>query len=206
MLPYDIWEETPPRKEREFSIDPGLADENTPSQERETPIIPVGQKSVQLVSPSVGPSKRPRIKESPSTFEVKSKELPQISFNINTLANRLPTQEEREASEKRAALTQQNISLNLTNAMSQMITSNQANELATKQSIALAEMNVKLRLARSNLIMELLRGGMDPQAAEAFALRQLPDVEPSQSLQLYEVPDVQPSQPSQSGSQPRSAS
>ncbi|KAH9823951.1 hypothetical protein DFH28DRAFT_1047832 [Melampsora americana] len=197
--PNDVWEATPPREERELSIDPGLWDENTSSQERGTPGIPATKKSARVVTPSIGPSKRPRIKESPSTFEVKSKESPQQSLLFNNLANCLPTKEEREASEIRAALTQQNISLNVTAAMSQMITSTRANELATKQSIALAEMNVKLRLARSNLTLELLRGGMDPHDAEAFALRQLPDVEVPHLSQSQQ--DVQPSPPLQSGSQ-----
>ncbi|KAH9808412.1 hypothetical protein DFH28DRAFT_1069837 [Melampsora americana] len=202
-FPNEVWDATPPREERECSIDPGLWDENTSSQERGTPSIPATKKSARVVTPSIGPSKRPRIKESPSTFEVKSKESPQTSFNINNLASCLPTKEEREASEIRAALTQQNISLNVTAAMSQMITSTRANELATKQSIALAEMNVKLRLARSNLTLELLRGGMDPQSAEAFALRQLPDVEVSHIAQTQPVADVQPSASLQSGSQPQ---
>ncbi|KAH9809479.1 hypothetical protein DFH28DRAFT_933777 [Melampsora americana] len=43
--PNDVWEATPPRKERECLIDPGLWDENTSPQERGTPGIPATKKS-----------------------------------------------------------------------------------------------------------------------------------------------------------------
>ncbi|KAH9813471.1 hypothetical protein DFH28DRAFT_896420 [Melampsora americana] len=153
-------------------------------------------------------NKRRQVSYSPS-FSIEAKNITtQDPLGLKIIVDRFPTNEQREQSETRAAQTQENITKSITEAMSNIITNNRESELATKERIeldknktkekialeeinvkaeenkskekvAFEEMNVKVRLARSQLVIELLHSKMEPAAAEEFALRQLPDIQPS---------------------------
>ncbi|KAH9811432.1 hypothetical protein DFH28DRAFT_1130994 [Melampsora americana] len=84
-------------------------------------------------------------------------------------------------SELCAARSQETITSNFAKEMSHMMTTNQAAELVSKENIAISKMNVELRIARSKMVIDLIRGNVDPTTAEAVALRSLPDIQPGQS-------------------------
>ncbi|KAH9807988.1 hypothetical protein DFH28DRAFT_911732 [Melampsora americana] len=163
---------------------------NTPkpndSANRKRPIRSV---TPQQSSLGKNPIKRGRLNgiDTPLTFN----ESPKDPLGLISLVDRIPTKEDRDHSERLAAQTQENLTTNITAAMSQILTTNRSNELATKAKIAsneiqlkIEEMNLKNRLARSQMVMELIRCSMAPSEAEAMALRQLPDIKmPQQSHQ-----------------------
>ncbi|KAH9807852.1 hypothetical protein DFH28DRAFT_861400, partial [Melampsora americana] len=108
---------------------------------------------------------------------------PKDPLGLGSLVDRIPTKEDRDERERLAAQTQEHMATNITSAISQILTTNRTNELATKEKIArndlhlkIEEMNLKNRLARSQMVMDLIRGNMAPSEAEAMALRQLPDI------------------------------
>ncbi|KAH9815757.1 hypothetical protein DFH28DRAFT_927665 [Melampsora americana] len=172
-LPY-TGEDTPP-------ADP-LEDELPLSQEHAPPCAPQGSQTNRpsrpvTPSPSNPPSKR--LQNNSRDFSTGSKESPQNTLDLFAAMNRLPTKQDLEESESRALKTQEQISSNFSKDMCKMMTTNRATELATRESIAVSKMNVEIRIARSKMVVDLIRGNMDPTAAEALALRSLPDVQPS---------------------------
>ncbi|KAH9808797.1 hypothetical protein DFH28DRAFT_1226305 [Melampsora americana] len=129
------------------------------------------------ITPCTLPSKRPR----GNTKEVTTgtKDSPQNSLDIFSALNRLPSKQDIEDSETRALRSQETMASSFSQALSNMMTTNRATEMATKENIAISKMNVEIRIARSKMVVDLIRGNMDPAAAEALALRSLPDVKPS---------------------------
>ncbi|KAH9811846.1 hypothetical protein DFH28DRAFT_1130546 [Melampsora americana] len=191
-LPYEQWEETPPREvRRRISMDLEVADDGSPSLDPKFN-LPKTQETSNRKRPSLSGPDKPAIKrgrlngvETPLTLH----DSPKDPLGLGSLVDRIPTKEDRDERERLAAQTQEHMATNITSAISKILTTNRTNELATKEKIArndlhlkIEEMNLKNRLARSQMVMELIRGNMAPSEAEAMALRQLPDIKmPEQS-------------------------
>lgn len=113
-----------------------------------------------------------------------SKEYSSYPLGLRSLLGHIPTREDPAAAEVRAAKSQTNITSQLTQAMSSMITTNKALELASREKIAYEEMNVTLRKARGQMIVDLVHANVDIKTEEAMANEQMPDVQaPNQNPQ-----------------------
>lgn len=113
-----------------------------------------------------------------------SKESSSYPLGLRSLLGHIPTREDPAAAEVRAAKSQTNITSQLTQAMSSMITTNKALELASREKIAYEEMNVTLRKARGQMIVDLVHANVDIKTEEAMANEQMPDVQaPNQNPQ-----------------------
>lgn len=113
-----------------------------------------------------------------------SKESSSYPLGLRSLLGHIPTREDPAAAEVRAAESQTNITSQLTQAMSSMITTNKALELASREKIAYEEMNVTLRKARGQMIVDLVHANVDIKTEEAMANEQMPDVQaPNQNPQ-----------------------
>ncbi|KAH9807781.1 hypothetical protein DFH28DRAFT_937483 [Melampsora americana] len=148
---------------------PHQPEDKLPGSQEPPPSLPQASqsnKSSQPVTPSNAPSKRHQ-------------------FNTRDVSNNL------EESETQAIKSQEQISSNLSKDMCKMMTTNRAMEMATKENIAISKMNVEIRIARSKMVVNLIRGNMDPTQAEALALRALPDVQPSRTS--TQLPDAEAS-------------
>ncbi|KAH9808117.1 hypothetical protein DFH28DRAFT_1197995 [Melampsora americana] len=161
----------------------GSCDQQSTSIAQRSPTDSTGQsnKPSRSVTPSVPPSKRFRSNSKEIPLAIGTKELPRDSLDFASILGCIPTKEDREESETRVARTQETISSNFAKEMSHMMTTNRAAELASKENIAISKMNVELRIARSKMVVDLIRGNVDPTVAEAVALRSLPDIMPGQS-------------------------
>lgn len=113
-----------------------------------------------------------------------SKESSSYPLGLRSLLGHIPTREDPAAAEVRAAESQTNMTSQLTQAMSSMITTNKALELASREKIAYEEMNVTLRKARGQMIVDLVHANVDIKTEEAMANEQMPDVQaPNQNPQ-----------------------
>ncbi|KAH9808869.1 hypothetical protein DFH28DRAFT_907269 [Melampsora americana] len=147
----------------------------------------------QSVTPQQSSLGKPSIKRGwlngidiPLTFHESSKD----PLGLSSLVDCIPTKEDQDERERLAAQTQENMTTNITSEISQILMTNQFNELATKEKIdsnkidlKIKEMNLINRLALSQMVMELIRGKIS--VAEAMTLGQFPDIKmPQQSQQV----------------------
>lgn len=186
--PY-TWEETPPHHQPEDDL-PSSQEQARSSQEQAQPSVPQASQSIKssrAVTPTYPASKRIQSNSKEIPLSISTKESPQNSLDFTTALHRIPTKEDRDESKSRFTASQEKISSNFAKEMSNMITTNRAAELASKENIAISKMNVELRIACSKMVMELIRASMDPTTAEAVALRSLPDIDPGQSAR--QLPD-----------------
>lgn len=96
-------------------------------------------------------------------------------FGIRAMMAQLPTKAERAESDMEAYLTQERMTDRITETMSSIITSNRALEMANTRELALSENQVKTRIARSAMVVDLIRAGQTPEEARMIAHQELPD-------------------------------
>lgn len=140
---------------RRRSITPSLSQ---PSVKRQSPSSKLDRKTTSLVSDSP---------DNGSSRDV---------FRIKSMIGQLPTKEELAESEKQAAMTQEQITSSITEAMSKIISTNRAMELASKRELALEEIQSKTHIARSAMVVDLIRAGQTPEQARIIAHQELPDL------------------------------
>lgn len=96
-------------------------------------------------------------------------------FGLKSLLSQIPTKEERAESQKEVVLAQERMTNHMTEAMSNIITSNRAMEIAAKKELAAKELQYKTRLARGNMVVELIRAGRSPEEARSIAQEEFPE-------------------------------
>ncbi|KAH9808360.1 hypothetical protein DFH28DRAFT_910179 [Melampsora americana] len=116
-----------------------------------------------------------------------SRESSRDTLNLRQLvSDYLPTKAEREAATHSTAETQAKMTESVSNAIAEM-SANRGKEIEARKDMALAEMRQKKELylldiqvqnqkARSAFILELVKAGVTPAAAEELAMKQMPDI------------------------------
>ncbi|KAH9817230.1 hypothetical protein DFH28DRAFT_865728, partial [Melampsora americana] len=116
-----------------------------------------------------------------------SRESSQDTLGLRQLvSDYLPTKTERKAATQSTAENQAKMTESVTNAIAEM-SANRGKEIEARKDMALAEMRQKKELylidiqaqnqkARSSFILELVKAGVTPQAAEELAMKQMPDI------------------------------
>lgn len=107
-------------------------------------------------------------------------------LGLKTLMSQMATKEERAESQQLVIRAQENMTNKMTEAMTNMISTNMsmeiaakkelaAEEIAAKKQLAADEMRYKTRLARGNMVVDLIRAGRNPEEARAIAREEFPD-------------------------------
>ncbi|KAH9808810.1 hypothetical protein DFH28DRAFT_866807, partial [Melampsora americana] len=102
------------------------------------------------------------------------------------VSDHLPTKAEPLAATEASAENQVKLTSSVTNAIAEM-SSNRGKEIEARKEMALEELRQKRDLhlmdlqvqnqkARGTFILELVKAGVNPEAAEAMAMKQMPDI------------------------------
>lgn len=97
-------------------------------------------------------------------------------FGLKSMMGQLPTKEEHAEAKKNAAMTQERMTSRITEAMSNIISLNRAMDLASKREMALDELQSQTRIARSAIVVDLIKSGQTPEQARIIAHEELPDL------------------------------
>lgn len=89
--------------------------------------------------------------------------------------SQMPTREERADSQNQVVMAQERMTNMMTEAMTSIITTNRAIEISAKKELALQELQYKNRLARGNMVVQLIQAGRTPEEARLIAREEFPD-------------------------------
>lgn len=138
------------------------------------------------ITPSSSQSARKRPRRGPNLEKKASSSSLQLGTSENAspsrdalglkgLMGQMPTREECAESHQQVLIAQERMTSQMTEAMSNIILSNRAMEIAAKKEIAIEEFQYKTRLARGNMVVDLIRAGRSPEEARAIAHKEFPD-------------------------------
>lgn len=178
------WFPTPPKNnhatEDGHALDPSLrlmrASPSDSSFEGQTQSHPTRRSPTP--SSSQSPRKRQRaIKKKPSlAFDSPESSTPCDALGLKSLLSQMPTKEERAESQKQVVLAHERMTQSITEAMTNIITNNRAMDITAQKETAALEMQYKNRVARGNLVVELICAGQSPEQARTIAREEFPDI------------------------------
>lgn len=90
------------------------------------------------------------------------------TFGLKSMLQFMPTKQER-------VLAQERITNKMTDMMSNILKRNGSLELVTKKEIVIKELQHKKLLARSDMVVELIRAGTSTAEAHVIAHAEFPD-------------------------------
>lgn len=97
-------------------------------------------------------------------------------FGLKALMIQMNTKEERAESQNQVISAQEGMTHQMTKAMTNIISSNRSMEIAAKKEMAAEELKYKTRLARANMVVDLIKAGQLPEDARTIAREELPDM------------------------------
>lgn len=135
-------------------------------------------------TPSVSQSGRKRIKSGGNNdnkkalvpFDSSDSQTARDGFGLKGFMSQMTTKEERAESQNQVIRAQERMTNQMTKAMTNIISSNRSMELAAKKEMAAEDLKYKTRLARANMVVDLIRAGQSSEDARAIAREELPDM------------------------------
>lgn len=188
---FEGWIPTPPRQVDEDDVDvsasqvldPVLKDVQVSPSDTSLEAITHSASHQQSMTPSSSQSPCKRARNSSKSerlssghlFEDATQSSHQDLLGLKSLMSQIPTREEHTEAQNQVVMAQEQMTKTMTDAMTSMITANRAVEIAAKKELALEELQYKNRLARGNMVFELIRAGRTPKEARMIAREEFPD-------------------------------
>lgn len=191
--PYEGWQATPPRHadadhedqdlEAAHILDPALKEVQVSASETslEESARPAPRRRSSTPSGSQSSRKRQKNlsrsdkKSSDHPFDDPSQANARDTLGLKALMSQMPTREERADSQNQVVMAQERMTNMMTEAMTSIITTNRAIEISAKKELALQELQYKNRLARGNMVVQLIQAGRTPEEARLIAREEFPD-------------------------------
>lgn len=188
---FDGWHPTPPRnpdpenqEDSDRWLDPNLKSSRASPADSSWEDVSTSLPWRQSITPSLSQSSRKLQRPAAGNDKKKgivSLDSPDIApgrdaFGLKALMSQMSTKEERAESHQQVIRAQEQMTNKMTEAMTNMISTNISMEIATKKELASDEiaakkemaaddLRYKTRLARGNMVVDLIRAGRSPEEA-----------------------------------------